>query len=112
MTNPSAPVQSPQSHDDSSTPAQTQLDFAQSADVSHSDAKMTPVDGDEIDMSSLLANIRARYRLLCSSLGVKPRLTALSATGDGGVLDANEVGGIVQGIEGPMKGVNTKQLLY
>jgi hypothetical protein len=65
---------------------------------------------DEVDLSSLLANIRARYRLLCSSVGARPRMT-VAANGTGEDATA-QVEGVVPGIEGPMKGVDTKQLLY
>ena len=64
-------------------------------------------------MSALLQSIRARYRLLCSSLSVRPRLGVAGAGSSGaGEGDAGNEGYVVEGIEGPMKGVNTKQLLY
>lgn len=65
---------------------------------------------DEVDLPALLSSIRARYRLLCTSLGVRPRLVAASA----GATAEDETGGekVVEGIEGPMKGVDTRKLLY
>ncbi|WVQ81513.1 hypothetical protein IAT38_003637 [Cryptococcus sp. DSM 104549] len=85
------------------------------------------------DLATLLSNIRARYRLLCSSLNVRPRLAgaviveanpgsgaaaasaasasegtaAAPAGGQGGAAE-----GVVEGIEGPMKGVDTRQLRF
>lgn len=63
---------------------------------------------EEVDLPALLANIRARYRLLCSSLGVRGRLVAApqpnGTSPDGGTA--------VEGIEGPMKGVDTSQLKF
>ncbi len=49
-------------------------------------------------------SIRARYRLLCTSLGTRPRLTAAK--------DGSERAAVVEGIEGPMKGVDTRQLRF
>jgi hypothetical protein len=73
----------------------------------------------EMDLPSLLSSIRARYRLLCSSLGARPRLTTASnkdgQDGENGYAGANGAeihGGVVQGIEGPMKGVDTRQLKF
>nr|XP_031862369.1 uncharacterized protein CI109_002334 [Kwoniella shandongensis]KAA5529441.1 hypothetical protein CI109_002334 [Kwoniella shandongensis] len=74
----------------------------------------------ETDLATLISTIRARYRLLCSSLGVRPRLaTAViveavpgsgAAGAAGGAEGATE--GVVEGIEGPMKGVDTRQLRF
>ena len=64
----------------------------------------------EIDLTTLVSNIRARYRLLCASLGVKPRLAAAPTTtvnGDGG-----GEGSMVEGVEGPIKGVDTSKLKF
>ena len=64
----------------------------------------------EIDLTTLVSNIRARYRLLCASLGVKPRLAAAPTTtvnGDGG-----GGGSMVEGVEGPIKGVDTSKLKF
>ncbi|KAK8843347.1 hypothetical protein IAR55_007004 [Kwoniella newhampshirensis] len=76
----------------------------------------------EIDLASLISNIRARYRLLCSSLSVRPRLTtavivtANPASGANNVVrhQGQEQGdeGVVEGIDGPMKGVDTRQLRF
>lgn len=60
---------------------------------------------DEPDLAALLQNIRARYRLLCTSVGARPRLVAAR--------DGSETGSaVVEGIEGPMKGVDTRQLKF
>lgn len=64
----------------------------------------------EVDLSALLSNIRARYKLLCASLGVRPRLVA--AAKDGGSAQNEGRGGVVEGIEGPMKGVDTAKLKF
>ncbi len=71
-------------------------------------------DSDSSDLAATLERIRARYRLLCSSLGIRSRL-ATAATKDGGVDELGEGsggGGVVQGIEGPMKGVDTRLLRF
>jgi hypothetical protein len=70
-------------------------------------------DTETADLAANLERIRARYRLLCSSLGIRPRL-ATASTKDGDVDEIGEggVGGIVQGIEGPMKGVDTRLLRF
>ena len=61
---------------------------------------------EEVDLPALLASIRARYRLLCSSLGVRGRLVA-APNGQ-----TQAAGTAVEGIEGPMKGVDTSQLKF
>ncbi|TYJ51945.1 hypothetical protein B9479_007459 [Cryptococcus floricola] len=76
----------------------------------------------DIDLASLLSLIRARYRLLCSSLGTRPRLASATiveanpgsgaAAAGGTAPDGGEAEGAVQGIEGPMKGVDTRQLRF
>lgn len=73
----------------------------------------------EVDLGALLSNIRARYKLLCTSLGVRPRLVAAPGTsntsdGVGGEQSMNGGGGgmVVEGIEGPMKGVDTSKLRF
>jgi hypothetical protein len=97
----------------------------------------------DADLPQLISSIRARYRLLCTSLGVRPRLVAAASadfdadeiaaagevsgvevgrergrgagasSGAGGEVDGPVVlGGVVQGIEGPMKGVDTRQLRF
>lgn len=60
--------------------------------------------GGDVDLEGLLMSIRARYRLLCTSLGTRPRLTAAK--------DGSERAAVVEGIEGPMKGVDTRQLRF
>ncbi len=66
------------------------------------------------DLPTLLSQIRARYRLLCSSLGVRPRLVASKdGTAAAGASEQNGTeGGVVERIEGRMKGVDTKKLLF
>jgi len=78
----------------------------------------------EIDLPALLSSIRARYRLLCSSLNVRPRLTTapnkdgqlladgVDVAGVGAATNDSATEGVVQGIEGPMKGVDTRQLRF
>lgn len=73
----------------------------------------------EVDLPALLSSIRARYRLLCSSLGARPRLATASNkdgqdenNGYAGANGAEIQGGVVQGIEGPMRGVDTRQLKF
>lgn len=63
-------------------------------------------EGDkEVDMTGLLAQIRARYRLLCTSVGARARLVA--ASGGGGEGESG-----VEGVEGPVKGVDMGMLKY
>lgn len=69
-------------------------------------ADQQPASDGGIDISSLLAQIRSRYRLLCAALGVRPRLVAAQPLAQGGENAPAE------GIDGPAKGVDTKQLLY
>ena len=38
-------------------------------------------EGQEVDISGLLSRMRARYRVICSGLGVRPRLTSSNAIG-------------------------------
>ena len=70
----------------------------------------------QTDLVTLLSQIRARYRLLCSALGVRPRLATTHDGRGSADVDVNplngQAGGIVEGIEGPMKGVDTKKLLF
>lgn len=72
-------------------------------------------EGGEIDLGALLSNIRARYKLLCTSLGVRPRLVAASGssntTTEGNGAEEG-MGMVVEGIEGPMKGVDTSKLRF
>jgi hypothetical protein len=37
--------------------------------------------GQEVDISGLLSRMRARYRVICSGLGVRPRLTSSNVIG-------------------------------
>lgn len=70
----------------------------------------------EPDLPSLLGSIRGRYKLLCASLGARPRLVAAPnqdpAEGGPQGSDMAEEGGVVEGIEGPMKGVDTRRLRF
>ena len=56
-------------------------------------------DGEGTDLLKLLSQIRSRYRVLCGSLGVKPRLASGSATHGSSSKDANENSGSVWNIE-------------
>lgn len=75
----------------------------------------TPAGGEPVpedegpDLAALMSQIRARYRLLCTSVGARPRLVAVSKDGTDGALPS---AGVVEGIEGPMKGVDTRQLKF
>jgi hypothetical protein len=71
----------------------------------------TPEAG-EIDLTTLVSNIRARYRLLCASLGVKPRLAAASNTSTTSLGGEEGAGNMVEGVEGPIKGVDTSKLKF
>lgn len=92
-------------------------DQNQERDQGISQAQGEPPDQKEADLPTLLSTIRARYRLLCTSLGVRPRMIAVNdglggENGDGSGT-GNGIGtGEVEGIEGPMKGVDTRKLLY
>ncbi|WWC64073.1 uncharacterized protein I303_106680 [Kwoniella dejecticola CBS 10117] len=77
----------------------------------------------EFELSSLTSNIRARYKLLCSSLNVKPRLQnaqfveVQAGSGAGGATNTvrangNGIEGVQEGIEWPIKGVDTRQLRF
>ncbi|WVQ75493.1 hypothetical protein IAR50_005118 [Cryptococcus sp. DSM 104548] len=95
-----------------------------SSTVSEMVGETAPPASAEIDLAALLSLIRARYRLLCSSLGTRPRLASATiveanpgsgaaAAAAGGVSsEGGEAEGVVQGIEGPMKGVDTRQLRF
>ncbi|WVF65579.1 hypothetical protein IAT40_000309 [Kwoniella sp. CBS 6097] len=83
---------------------------------------------DQTDLASLISQIRAKYKLLCSSLGTRPRLAVAqiieAKPGSGAAnanVNANTSSGIVNGsapqtggsgFEGPMKGVDTRQLRF
>ncbi|WVR09095.1 hypothetical protein IAU60_006157 [Kwoniella sp. DSM 27419] len=82
-----------------------------------------PAPAAPLDLATLISSIRARYRLLCSSLGTRPRMqnaTIIEAVPGSGAAaatglpdqDAAPSEGVVQGIEGPMKGVDTRQLRF
>lgn len=68
----------------------------------------------EPDLSNLMSSIRARYRLLCTSVNVRPRLVASDKLGMDAANDQDDSSnsGVVEGIEGPMKGVDTRQLRF
>jgi hypothetical protein len=96
------------------------VDTDADADTEMEAATPVPTPEADVDLPALLSSIRARYRLLCSSLGTRPRLTTASipdsASGTSSV-DVSAggvelVAGVVQGIEGPMKGVDTRQLKF
>lgn len=69
-----------------------------------------PASSSSLDLSALLERIRARYKLTCSSLGVRPRLTAAKMT------DANEDEGEGEALKGKVVvngvGVSSKALLF
>ncbi|WWC73138.1 uncharacterized protein I206_107104 [Kwoniella pini CBS 10737] len=73
---------------------------------------------EEIDLINLISNIRARYKLLCSSLNLKPRLQnaqfvqTLPGSGSSGISSTSNYENIQEGIEGPIKGVDTRQLRF
>lgn len=77
-------------------------------------------DADDQDLAALTSSIRARYRLLCTALGARPRLMAApAASGDSAQAGQDEAEGVeraggamVEGIEGPMKGVDTRLLKF
>jgi hypothetical protein len=85
---------------------------------SPSELTTSPSSAAEIDLPSLLSSIRAKYKILCTSLSARPRLIAAPSkdgrdnTGDFSGLEGDGVSGVVEGIEGPMKGVDTRQLRF
>ncbi|KAI9636716.1 uncharacterized protein MKK02DRAFT_45421 [Dioszegia hungarica] len=120
-TNPTtAPATSATATSASAAPA-TPSSSSDQAPSSES-APALPDQGDtEPDLILLLSSIRARYKLLCSSLGVRPRLLAAAGKdgssgagveNDGDVQVVVQTEGVVQEIEGPMKGVDTRMLRY
>lgn len=94
------------------------------------DTQPQPNPNSEVDLSALMQNIRARYRLLCSALGTRPRLIASkNGMGTDPNADTNDdveqegidpagrarggaAGQVIEGIEGPMKGVDTTKLRF
>ncbi|WWC91259.1 uncharacterized protein L201_006202 [Kwoniella dendrophila CBS 6074] len=71
------------------------------------------LESKEIDLSNLISNIRSRYKLLCSSLNIKPRLqTAQFIEAIPGSGASNITSEVQEGIEGPVKGVDTRQLRF
>ncbi|ORX39118.1 hypothetical protein BD324DRAFT_649208 [Kockovaella imperatae] len=97
-------------------PSAAETDMDASANV---DSAVTVADqGGDFDLPSLVSAIRAKYRLLCASLGIRPRLVAGSASirsrSEGAEedppFDSAEMQ--VEGIEGPMKGVDTSKLRF
>jgi hypothetical protein len=94
-----------------------QPDAAMNAETEHLSPK------DEPDLAVLLERIRARYKLLCSSLGVRPRLAVASRPEDTGpdLLPKETSGvevGVVMGAEGSgvakgmIDGVDTRMLRF
>ena len=89
------------------------------SDAPHSD---TLKPNEEPDLAVLLERIRARYKLLCSSLGVRPRLAVASNPEDTASNGAIESSGIetatVRGAEGSgvargmIEGVDTRLLRF
>ena len=80
------------------------------APSSPSQTTTTSSSSSEPDLSALLERIRARYKLTCSSLGIRPRLTAAKMT------DADEEEGGGEALKGKVVvngvGVSSKALLF
>jgi hypothetical protein len=53
------------------------------------DAEPSPSSEDRYDLSRQLAQIRSRYKALCSNLGIKPRPFILSTAATGGTSNAD-----------------------
>ena len=77
----------------------------------------------DVDLAALLSTMRAKYRLFCSSISLRPRLVPGSTTrprasdndeidGDNGSKGGSDVMGQMEGIEGPLKGVDTSKLRF
>ena len=115
---PDAPI--PSSLQDSSLPS-THRPSSKPSTKSPPSTTITDSSSSAPDLPTLLSSIRARYRLLCSSLNVRPRLSATKdgqdttgRAGETGVeLPGQDEGeGVVEGTEGPMKGVDARQLRF
>lgn len=52
------------------------------------------------DLPALITRIRAKYRLICSALGVKPRLVVRQSVEGDVMQDRGDEGGMMQGVEG------------
>ena len=64
----------------SAHPAIAMSSPAQDGTASPNPAAQLDSQGKETDIAALLERIRARYKLVCSALGVRPRLTAAAAS--------------------------------
>ncbi|WWD06713.1 hypothetical protein V865_004808 [Kwoniella europaea PYCC6329] len=65
----------------------------------------------DLDLANLISNIRARYKLLCSSLNVKPRLQVAQIV-EVDPRSGAGASGLDAGLDGPAKGVDTSQLRF
>ncbi|WVQ63947.1 uncharacterized protein L199_002104 [Kwoniella botswanensis] len=65
----------------------------------------------DLDLANLISNIRARYKLLCSSLNVKPRLQVAQIV-EVDPRSGAGASGVEAGSDGPAKGVDTTQLRF
>ncbi|KAK6904329.1 hypothetical protein L486_08082 [Kwoniella mangroviensis CBS 10435] len=65
----------------------------------------------DLDLANLISNIRARYKLLCSSLNVKPRLQVAQIV-EVDPRSGAGASGVDGGLDGPVKGVDTSQLRF
>lgn len=66
------------------------------------------------DLPSLITRIRAKYRLICSTLGVKPRLVVRQSVEGDVMADRGEAQGVEAPQEGdqPMGGVDSRLLQF
>lgn len=104
---------------DNPTPAPEDDTSNAAPDASDSD---TIKPNEEPDLAVLLERIRARYKLLCSSLGVRPRLAVASnpeETANNGAIESSGVeSATVRGAEGSgvargmIEGVDTRLLRF
>lgn len=102
IINPTPVPDAPREEDDESDEARAAREAAaQAAEEAHTTAP---------DLAGLLQSVRARYRLLCTSVGARPRLVTAAKDGTDGAETGTAA--VVEGIEGPMKGVDTRQLKF
>lgn len=66
------------------------------------------------DLPSLITRIRAKYRLICSTLGVKPRLVVRQSVEGDVMADRGDVQGVEapQGGDQSMGGVDSRLLQF
>ncbi|OCF41924.1 hypothetical protein I317_04226 [Kwoniella heveanensis CBS 569] len=101
--------------------ATTSIDFLLSSTDDPESPSSIARERDQTDLASLISQIRAKYKLLCSSLGTRPRLAvaqiieAKPGSGAGNAsasLGDSASSGIETGRDGPVKGVDTRQLRF